>query len=217
MAAWLGDRGRQCWPKRVLQADSSGFEVFWDERGSIDHVVNGERRPEMSQLAGALAIIAGLAPTERWARLVETITDAERLVVRSWLSNGAGEQSMEKWQRQVREGRYDIDWDVERQIVLSQPFHQLCRPRRGGAGGPGQSPARAIPALVAIPGRRLQPDRRMLGLRHTRTAGAARPPATWSSTRSEFLPAEPGYAKARIAPRLGRLAWPRGAYLHHTD
>ena len=34
-------------------------------------------------MAGALAIVSRLAPQERWQRIVETITDADRLVVRS--------------------------------------------------------------------------------------------------------------------------------------
>ncbi|MBK9715071.1 MAG: alpha-L-rhamnosidase N-terminal domain-containing protein [Kouleothrix sp.] len=213
MAAWLGDRGRQCWAERVYGRIVSGFEVFWDaERGSyIDHVVNGERRPEMSQLAGALAIIAGLAPTERWARIVETITDAERLVVRSWLSNGAGEQSMEKWQRQVREGRYDIDWDVERQIVLAEPFMSYVVHDAVALAGQ----ADRLPELYRRWSQFLVDGYNTIGECWdfgTHAHG-------WSCTPTRDMvfytlgvtPAEPGYAKARIAPRLGRLAWAKGS------
>ena len=44
----------------------------------------------MSQLAGALAIVSGLAPEERWARIVDTITDPDRLVMRAWTGDGHG-------------------------------------------------------------------------------------------------------------------------------
>ena len=38
--------------------------------------------------AGAFAIVAGLAPSERWRRIIETITDPAKLVVRSWTGGG---------------------------------------------------------------------------------------------------------------------------------
>ena len=66
------------------------------------------------------AMVSGLAPEERWARIVDTITDPDRLVMRAWTGDGHGGQSMEKWMRQVREGYYEVDWDVEIQVVLAQ-------------------------------------------------------------------------------------------------
>jgi hypothetical protein len=59
---------RQPWRASSLYGKTrAGFETFWDEgRGSyIDHIVDGVRRAEMSQLGGALAIIAGLEPHRR--------------------------------------------------------------------------------------------------------------------------------------------------------
>src|SRR5690606_11250286 len=95
----------------------------WDERRGayVDHIVDGVQQPEMSQLAGALAICAGLAPQERRQRIVETITDPDRLVVRSWTGGGDGEYSMQKMQKQMQ-GIYEIDWDAETEIVLAEPF-----------------------------------------------------------------------------------------------
>jgi hypothetical protein len=75
----------------------------------------------MSQLAGALAICAGLAPEERGGRIVDVITDPERLVVRSWTGGDEGEYALEKMQRQFR-GIYEVDWDAERHIVPAEPF-----------------------------------------------------------------------------------------------
>ncbi len=80
MAGWLGEFSSQAWAEELYEKAKAGFEVFWDEkRGSyIDHIVDGVPRPEMSQIAGALAIVSGLAPQERWERIIDTITDEKR-------------------------------------------------------------------------------------------------------------------------------------------
>jgi hypothetical protein len=61
LAAWLEERSSQRWAEGLYARAQAGFEVFWDEaRGSyIDHIVDGAPQPEMSQLAGALAICRG--------------------------------------------------------------------------------------------------------------------------------------------------------------
>jgi hypothetical protein len=213
MAGWLEDRGRQRWAESIYERIAAGFEMFWDaERGSyVDHVVDGERRPEMSQLAGALAIVSGLAPEARWRQIVDTITEAERLVVRSWMGNGAGEQSMEKWQQQVREGRYDIDWDAQQQVVLAEPFMSyIVHDAVAAAGLAGH-----LPGLYRRWSQFLVGGYDTFGECWdfgTRVHG-------WSSTPTRDMifytlgvtPAEPGYAEVRVAPRLGPLAWARGS------
>jgi alpha-L-rhamnosidase len=75
-----------------------GFKAFWDaaRHSYVDKIVDGVRCAEMSQLGGALAIVSGLAPKERWARSVDVITDPKRLVVRSWTSGEDGDYSTEK-------------------------------------------------------------------------------------------------------------------------
>ena len=212
MAAWLGNQGSQRWAEALYERARQGFEVFWNaERGTyIDHVVAGVQRPATSQAAGALAIVSGLAPQERWAQIADVITDPKRLVMRAWTGDNQGGQSMAKWQAQVREGRYDIDWDVEEQIVLAQPFLSYV-----------------VHDAVALAGRadRL-PD---LYRRWSQflvdgydTIGECWDYGThvhgWSCTPARDMvfytlgvtPAESGYAVARIAPRLGSLAWARG-------
>lgn len=211
MAAWLDERGRQRWANEVYERAKAGFEAFWDEeRGSyVDHIVAGARRPAMSQLAGALAICSGLAPRERWGRIVDTITDEGRLVVRSWTGGGEGEYAFQKIQRQFQ-GIYEPDWEVEREIVLAQPFMSYV-----------------VHDAVALAGRAERlPDlyRRWLEflVDGYDTIGECWGWGThvhgWSCTPTRDLmfytlgvtPAEPGYATARIAPRLGRLGWARG-------
>ena len=90
MAAWLEEKGSQRWAERLYNKAKAGFDLFWDEsRGSyVDHVVDGEVRPEMSQIGGAAAIVSGLAPQERWSRIIATITDPNRLIVQTWTWGG---------------------------------------------------------------------------------------------------------------------------------
>jgi alpha-L-rhamnosidase len=212
MAAWLEERGSQRWAEGLYDKARAGFEVFWsDSRGSyVDHLVGGEQRPEMSQLAGALAIVSGLAPQARWGRIIDTITDPARLVVRSWTGGGDGDYSEEKMRKQFQ-GIYEIDWDAEHEIVLAEPFMSYT-----------------VHDAVALAGRADQlPDlfRRwsefLAGGYDTigECWGWGTHVHGWSCTPTRDMifytlgvtPAEPGYTKARIVPRLGRLAWARGS------
>ena len=65
----------------------------------------------MSQIAGALAIVSGLAPQERWARIVETITDPAKLVVRSW-TGGEERRLFAREDAEAVLGIYEADWDT---------------------------------------------------------------------------------------------------------
>jgi alpha-L-rhamnosidase len=208
MAAWLGEAASRRWAEELYEKARAGFEAFWDEaRGSyIDHIVDGVSRPEMSQIAGALAIVSGLAPQGRWKRVVDTITDETRLVVRSWAGGGQSEEKFEQQQR----GIYDIDWDVDGEIVMSEPFMSYV-----------------VHDAVALAGRAERlPD---LYLRWTsflddgydtigENWGTGTHAHGWSCAPARDMviytlgvsPAEPGFTRARIAPRLGRLEWARG-------
>ena len=208
MAAWLGETASQRWAEELYEKARAGFEVFWDEkRGSyIDHIVDGVAQPEMSQIAGALAIVSGLAPRARWDRIVNTITDDERLVVRSWAGGGQSEEKFEKQQR----GIYEIDWDVENEIVISEPFMSYV-----------------VHDAVALAGRaELLPDLYLRWMEFLTDGydtigeiwGGGTHAHGWSCTPTRDMliytlgvsPAEPGFARARISPRIGRLEWAKG-------
>jgi hypothetical protein len=208
MAAWLEEKSSQRWAEELYAQAKAGFEVFWDEaRGSyVDHLVDGVPQPEMSQIAGALAIVSGLAPRERWSRIVETITDESRLVVRSWSGGG---QDEEKFEKQMR-GIYEIDWDVEREIVRAMPFMSYVVHDAVALAGK----ADRLPDLYRRWSQFLVDGYDTIG----ENWGAGTHVHGWSCTPTRdmifytlgVMPAEPGYTKARIAPRLGRLDWARG-------
>jgi alpha-L-rhamnosidase len=142
--------------------------------------------------------------------MLATITDPETLVMSAWTGDGHGGQSMEKWMGQVREGRYEIDWDPEREVVLAQPFMSYVVHDAVALGGA----ADRIPDLCRRWSQFLANGYDTLGEcwdYGTHVHG-------WSSTPARDLvfytlgvtPAEPGYGVARIAPRIGALRWLRG-------
>jgi hypothetical protein len=160
-------------------------------------------------VAGALAIVSGLAPQTRWPRIVETITDPTKLVVRSWTGGESGEYSMEKMQKQFM-GIYEADWDTERQIVIGEPFiSYLVHDAVAEAGL-----ADKLPELYRRWSQFLVDGYDTIG----ECWGWGTHVHGWSSTPTKDMifytlgvtPAEPGYAAARIAPRLGDLAWAEG-------
>ena len=211
IAGWLEERASQRWAEGLYHKAQAGFDVFWDAaRGSyVDHLVDGEQRPEMSQLAGALAITSGLAPTERWGRIIDTITDAKRLVVRSW-TGGGSEYAMEKIQKQLQ-GIYEVDWDAEREIVLAEPFMSYVVHDAVALAGS----ATRLPDMYRRWSEFLVDGYDTIG----ECWGWGTHVHGWSCTPTRDMvfytlgvtPAAPGYGEARIAPRLGRLSWAKGS------
>jgi hypothetical protein len=209
MAEWLGEAASKAWADDCYERAKVGFEIFWDEkRGSyIDHIVDGIPKPEMSQIAGALAIVSRLAPETRWSRIVDTITDAKRLVVRSWAGGG---QSEEKFEKQMR-GIYEIDWDAENEIVMAMPFMSYVVHDAVALAGQ----ADRLPDLYLRWSEFLKDGYDTIGENWSVGTHAH----GWSCTPTRDMliytlgvtPAEPVYAKVRVAPRLGRLSWMRGS------
>jgi alpha-L-rhamnosidase len=211
IAGWLGENASRAWAEEVYAKAKAGYEMFWDEaRGSyVDHIKDGVQQKPMSQVAGSLAIVSGLAPQERWPRIIETITDPTKLVVRSWTGGESGEYSAQKMQKQFM-GIYEADWDVEKQIVIGEPFiSYLVHDAVAEAGM-----ADRLPDLYRRWSQFLKDGYDTIG----ECWGWGTHVHGWSSTPTKDLvfytlgvtPAEPGYAAARIAPRLGSLAWAEG-------
>ncbi len=211
MAGWLGENASREWAEALYAKAKAGYEMFWDEaRGTyIDHIKDGVPQKPISQVAGALAIVSGLAPRERWPRIIETITDPTRLVVRSWTGGETGDYSIEKMQKQFM-GIYEADWDVEREIVIGEPFiSYLVHDAVAEAGL-----ADKLPALYRRWSQFLVNGYDTIG----ECWGWGTHVHGWSCTPTKDMifytlgvtPAEPGYTVARIAPRLGPLAWAEG-------
>jgi hypothetical protein len=205
IAEWLGDGGRARWARALHAEVRAAFELFWDDaRGSyVDHARDGVAQRPMSQHAGATALWARLVPEARVPRVIETITDAGRLLRRTWMEKeGPG---------YLVSGHGPPDWDVERRIVAAEPFYRYVVHDALAAAGH----ADRIPELCRDWGVFLErgetswPELWSAG---THCHG-------WSSTPTRDLveyvlgirPEEPGFATARVAPRLGDLRWARGA------
>ena len=207
-----GNHGNARWARDLHTAAAHGYEDFWDaDRGLyVDHIVDGVRMPAASQAAGAVAILSDLAPRERWDRIVEAITDPERLVVRSWIGGDHGGYDLDKMAEQAQ-GIQRIDWDAQRQIVLAEPYFSYAVHDAVAKAGH----AERLIDLIDRWHQFLVDGYDTFG----ECWGWGTPVHGWSSTPTRDLvvhilgisPDTPGYATARIAPRLGRLREAAGA------
>jgi alpha-L-rhamnosidase len=208
MAAWLEEKTSQRWAEGLYAKAKAGFEAFWDEeRGSyVDHIVDGVQGPEMSQLGGAAAIVSGLAPQERWGRIIDTITDPDKLVVRTWRMVAAA-RGLPRFGLM---GGLEPDWDTQAEIVKAEPFMSYVVHDAVALAGK----ADRLPVLYRAWSQFLTDGYDTIGedWRHgTHVHG-------WSCTPTKDMvfytlgvtPAEPGYSVARVAPRLGNLVWAEG-------
>ena len=212
MAAWLGENASQRWAEGLYAKAKAGFEMFWDEaRGTyVDHIKDGVQQKPISQVAGragdclragaAGALGAHRRDHHRPGEAGGALVDGRR--ERRVLAREDAEAVHGHLRGRLGHGAPDRD---------RRAVHQLPGARRGGGGRAGGQAARAVPALEPVPDRTATTPSASAGAgARTSTAGAARRPRTWSSTRWASRPAEPGYTAARIAPRLGRLAWAEG-------
>ena len=216
MAGWLGERASQAWADELHARVRAGFELFWDEaRGTyVDYAEDGVAQRPANQLAGALAIVSGLAPEDRWPRISDAITDPDRLVVRSWLffdETGFTPEAAEAKRAGVFVGGLQPDWDVEREIVSAEPFMSYVVHDAVALAGR----ADRLPALYRRWSQFLVDGYDTLG----ENWGHGTHVHGWSSTPTKDMvfytlgvtPAEPGYGVARVAPRLGDLTWAKGS------
>jgi len=218
MAEWLGDAGRARWARDRWSALRTAFELFWDpeRRLYVDCAVARDRRRPVSQHALATPLVAGLVPDDRVARVVEVLLDESRHVHATW-SRARGDARTPGPGEHGVGGPYLVLgppapwWDVERQIVVAQPFFAYVLHDALAAAGR----ADAIPAQC----RRWEALLARCPTSWSETWYGGTVSHGWGSTPTRDLvvhtlgvvPAEPGFARARIAPRLGPIAWARGA------
>ena len=212
LADAVGNSGSAKWARALYGSAAEGFEDFWDPNRGLyaDHILDGQRQLAASQVAQATAIISGLAPKERWSPLVDLMTDPKRLVVRSWVGSATGGYDHERFAEQMR-GTPPIDWDPEREMVIAEPFFSYAV---------HDAVARAGRAELLIDLVRRWEEFLVDGYdTFGECWGWGTPVHGWSSTPTRDLvwyvlgitPAEPGYRRVRVAPRLGRLREAAGA------
>jgi alpha-L-rhamnosidase len=212
MADWLGNSASASWARGHWDRARIGFEDFWDSsRGSyVDHILAGKQMAAMSQAAGAVAIVSGLAPQQRRAGVADMITDSSRLVIRSWIGGADGGYDMTKIVEHSQ-GIYRIDWDVDNEIVIAEPFFSYVVHDAVSAAGR----ADALPDLLRRWSVFLHDGYDTFG----ECWGWGTPVHAWRATPTKDLiwyllgvtPAEPGYASVRLAPRPGTIAHIAGA------
>ena len=208
----LGNTGSARWAADLYAAAAVGYEDFWDrDRGVyVDHIPAEGTPAAASQVAQACAIISGLAPKDRWRGLVDTMTDPNRLVVRSWVGSATGGYDQERFAEQTRRLPH-ADWDVEREMVMAEPFFSYAVHDAVALA----DRAELLVDLVRRWNEFLVDGYDTFG----ECWGWGTPVHGWSSTPTRDLivyvlgisPAEPGYGKVRIAPRPGPLHEVAGA------
>jgi hypothetical protein len=169
---------------------------LWDEaRGVyVDALVAGEQSRRVSQQANAAMIVAGVAPPERWARMLDYILDPPRVV----------ETSTEMVVQSAA-------FDEARDVVLAQPFFShfvhRARARRAARCDRGEHP-RAL-AADARCGR--HGDVVGDGTAREPVHACLPPPSTTSRAKSSACARSPGYASFSGRAAHRGLAWAQGA------
>lgn len=216
MSDWLGDNGRGSWARHLHAGVRQGFELLWDgERGCyVDHAVGGERRRPVSQHAQAAAIVGRVAPADRHRRLVEVLTDEDRLVHATFsVPDGPAPPGSDApvGGAYLRAGHPEPWWDVDTQVVRAQPFFRyVVHDALADAG-------RADLVTLGCRDWRWALERCPTSLTETWFGGTVS--HGWSATPTRDLmqrtlgvrPAVAGFREAVVEPALGDLAWARGA------
>lgn len=211
MAAWLGDAGRARWARRRWAGVAGGFEAFWDEERGVyvDHLVDGRPMRPAAQHGAAAGLAAGLVPAGRVGRVLDNLLDPGRLVRRSWAMDSVTPDGDSSGLAGLAFPRPEPDWDVETEMVEAQPFFRYVVHDAVARHRPDQIAGLCLDWQEFVDrGETTWPECWRGG---THCHG-------WSSTPTRDLavyvlgvrPEEPGFASARVAPRLGPLEWATG-------
>jgi hypothetical protein len=212
MAEWCGDARGAAWARSMWDGVASGFDVFWDAERKvyIDHVVEGERQLPASQHVGASALCAGIVPSEHVDEIVAMLVDRSRHVRHSWFMQGLVAEDAASAAVLVR-GYPEPAWDASTKHVAAEPFFRYVVHDALACAGRADLVADACRdwKMFLDAGENTWPETWHGG---THCHG-------WCSTPTRDLivytlgirPAEPGFTRALVAPRLGDLAHARGA------
>lgn len=213
LADFVGDVGTAHRARGRHAQLSEAFELFWDpelERYA-DVAVAGVRGETASVHAQATAIVAGFAPRERYARLVDLMTDRSRMV-HATLSVPEGDPGFSgdivlPGFEMLLQTLPSPWWNTREQMVMTQPFYRYVVHDALAQAG------RADLILDSLQDWQRLLDRCDTSFAETFWSGTVA--QGWSSTPTRDLitqiagvtPAEPGYAAVQVAPVLGHLEW----------
>ncbi|MGW5113398.1 alpha-L-rhamnosidase-related protein [Nocardia sp. NPDC004123] len=212
MARWVGDHGRATWAAAFHDRLLRGFESFWDpgRRAYRDNLVVGRRGTSVSEHVAAAAVCADLVPPERKPEILRLLLDRSAMFTASPLADHGGD-ALGPSAGQPVSVRPEPDWDTERSVVGAQPFFRYvvhdAIARLGAAD-------RIVE--LCLDWDRLRADA-PTAFRECWEGGSYC--HGWSATPTRDLvcytlgitPAEPGFTRARIAPRPGVLTAAAGA------
>lgn len=214
MATWLGDKGRAKWAKDTHARLARGFERLWDKQRKryVDHIGLLGDPATSSQHAQAAAIVGGLAPKRRYARLVEVITDRSNHVGATFSSKTEANAISDAviGGGYLRTGHPEQQWWDPNLVVTAQPFFRYVVHDALVAAGRGD--------LIVDQCRDWQAALDRCATSWTECWFGGTVSHGWSSTPTRDMvqrvlgvtPATPGFTEARIEPNLGDLAWARG-------
>jgi hypothetical protein len=176
--------------------------LLWDEaRGVyVDSRVQGRQGRRVSQHANAMCVAYGLAPRERWERLLDAITDPQRVKL-----TPTGTFIM------VLQGV--PPFDEERDVVLAQPFfmHHVHRALvKAGRLEALLANIRQRWGVMVERGPTLWELWQPIGSECHAWAGT--PTYDLSRELLGVTALRDGFTRVRVAPRLLDLEWVRGRY-----
>ena len=207
ISADLGDTGRASWALARHAEVRTGFEAYWDEgRGAYrDNILpDGVLGTNVSEHVAATAVVADLVPAARLPLIRHLLADRGAIFTDSPLADHGADAAGPSggspvWRREAP------TWDTERLVVGAQPFFRSI----------------VHDAVAALDGELVPLYRDWLrllaqgesALRECWEGGSYC--HGWSATVARdvivhtagITPAEPGYARVRIAPRLETLDW----------
>ena len=216
MASWLGDEGRASTARELHATLTKGYELLWDsarERYADVRTAAGELRVAASQHGQAAAVVGGLVPSHRRARIAELLTDTDHLVHAAF-SNPSGPvtplSEQEIGGKSLRSPLPPPWWDVKHLLVAAQPFFRyVVHDALGDLGRQDVIVERCRDWALLL-------ERCPTTWSETWYGGTIC--HGWSSTPTRDLmtrvlgvtPAAPGFATVNVEPSLGDLQWAAG-------
>lgn len=207
MAADIGDAGRASWALARHAEVRAGFEAYWDDaRGAYrDNILpDGARGTSVSEHVAATAVIADLVPAERLASIRRLLADREAMFTASPLADHGADAAGPSggspvWRRDAP------TWDTESLVVGAQPFFRsIVHDAVAALGGDLLPLYRDWLTLLAQGASALRECWEGGSYCHGWSATVARDVVVHTAG---ITPADPGYARVRIAPRLETLDW----------